>query len=159
MGGTPSISMACTASSNDQKFSFIMSLESSWRLFPHETAHGICCRAVCNAFFSPSFLSPPLENFTSHLKFQSFSLIYWYFSFDPYFFFLIFIPYPFIKFWFVFNFILQFKFLICYFFSIWSSFFWFFCTFSKLIFLFNFTLPSKFIVETNFLKFIVETNL
>jgi len=67
---------------------------------------------VSDAFFPPSFLSHPQKNHADYSKKQSYPLIYWYFNFNPIFFVLS----PFVKFRFVFNFIIQFQSVICYFF-------------------------------------------
>jgi hypothetical protein len=101
------------------------------------------------SFFLFSFLSPPLKIHVDHsisklfsylLRFQLWSLFFW---------FLIFVLNLFVKFWFVFNFIPQSQFIICYFFQFGPHFFlllnWFFFSISPfnlffLLFSFNFDL-------------------
>jgi len=79
--------------------------------------------------------------FQFHPPILIFHVLFFYFSSHSFDFWLF--SWPFCKKYFVFNFILQSKFMMYYFFSIWSSFFYFFCSFIKVFFLFDFTLPSK----------------
>jgi len=99
-----------------------------------------------NGFFSffHFCLSSPRK---SCLAMQNFRVVVWFWDveFDPYYFDFEFLFLDsFIKFWFVFNLIIQPQFVICYFKKIWFLFFWlFFSHFVKLIFLFNSTLQLK----------------
>jgi hypothetical protein len=71
------------------------------------------------------FVSHSFEIHVGHLNFQSCPHIYWYFNFGSYFFIFNFCSYPFVKFQFVFSFIIESIITIYNFFRIWSSFFWF----------------------------------
>jgi hypothetical protein len=89
------------------------------------------------------------------LKLQVDFLCSWYFNFNPFFFMFD----PFIKVLFIVNFILRSYFFICYFFSIWSLFFWFFIFFCnpfvKILLVFNFIFQSKFMVYY-FFQFVID---
>jgi len=63
-----------------QKFSFVISLESSQCLLllgtTNDIGGGVIYRQRCFIFFSPSFPSPPLEIHVGHSKLQGCLLIY-----------------------------------------------------------------------------------
>jgi len=104
----------CAASLRKQNSPFVMLLESSRCPFSFWLVRGVGSGAVCcqRCFLSPLFSLQSQKNHDDYSKLQSCPLIYWYFNFNPIFFVLS----PFVKFQFVFNFIIQFQSVICYFF-------------------------------------------
>jgi hypothetical protein len=92
----------------------------------HSVDVGAIFRQLCFLFFFLAFLSLPPQHSNRSFKilelssylfiFQLWSLFFW---------FLVFVLDPFVKFWLVFNFIIQSQFVICYFFQFGSYFFLF----------------------------------
>jgi hypothetical protein len=118
-----------------------MSLKSLCHLLPGRVVHvGDGVRFVVDGFFFfpylffvlPSRLPLAIQNYRVVLLVIYISTL-----------FLIFLLGIFVKFLFIFNFILQFQFMVYYFFLIWSSFSLLFF-FVKFIFLFNFTIQLRF---------------
>jgi len=119
---------------------------ASWHLF-HLDQYVWCFIRwfVANDFFFflfSSFLYSPLKIRVGHSNFHNCLLIYWYFSFDPYFFIYIFCSWPICQFFF-FNLIIGSIIIICYFFKFKPHSFDFFCFRLFYEFEFSFLFPSS----------------
>ena len=97
-------------------------------------------------FFSPSFFSHPLENHFCHSNFQSCHLSIGILTLIIILLISIFFLDPYVKFVFVFNFILQSQFVMNCFFLVCSLFFLFLDFFVQFLFIFNFIPQSRFMI-------------